>query len=360
MGKIRVAIAGVGNCASSLVQGIEYYRWVTKDSGYVPGILFNEMEGYLINDIEFVAAFDIHANKIGKDLSEAIFTKPNCATKFCEVPSIGVIVQKGPVLDGIGEKLKNIIPIENSQKEIIVSDTLKEHEAEILINFLPTGSIEATEYYAEESIRANCAFINAIPEPIASNLKWRQKYEKAGLPLVGDDLKSQIGATILHRTIIDLLCKRGAYLKYTSQLNVGGNTDFINLSENNRVESKIESKKISLINLVSYPFDLLVSQPQYIESQGDNKVCYISLKGENFGNRPFSIDLKLSVEDSPNAAGVMIDIIRAIKIALDNKKSGILSDICSYYFKYNDNTNSDSYIYWQIEKNYSVDNYGKS
>jgi myo-inositol-1-phosphate synthase len=333
MNKIKVAIAGIGDCASALVQGVEYYKNVDEKSDFIPGMLYNTFGSYRIKDIEFVAAFDVDKNKVGKDLSEAIFTKPNCAMKFCDVPNLGVRVERGPLLDGLGEKLRKVIPIDTHQKEMNVANVLRETNAEFLINFLPTGSKKASEFYAEQALIAGCGFINAIPEFIASDAKWGEKFKNAGLPLAGDDIKSQVGATIVHRTLIDLFIKRGVKIEESYQLNIGGNTDFYNLSEETRAESKLTCKYSAIQSLIPYKTSVIVAPPNYVNFLGDNKICYIRLKGRKFGMTPITIDLKMSVEDSPNSAGVIIDVIRAMKIALDRGISGPLIDICAYYFK---------------------------
>ncbi len=334
MGKIKVAIIGVGNCASSLIQGIEYYKDVDENSVLVPGLMNNVFGSYKIRDIKVVAAFDVNMYKVGKDLSEAIFTEPNCTLKFCQVPKLNVKVEKGPLLDGLGENLKKIIPVDEGQKEINISKKLRETNTEILINYLPVGSKEATKFYAHQAIEAGCSFINAIPEFIASDPKWIKKFEEAGLPLAGDDIKSQVGASIVHRSLIDLFVKRGVTIEETYQLNIGGNSDFLNISEKQRSETKTISKTETLQSLIPYKPSLQVISDNYVKFKNDSKDCYIYLKGKEFGGAPVTIELKLSVEDSPNSAGVMIDVIRAVKTALDIKRSGVLTDICAYFFKY--------------------------
>jgi len=334
MGKIKVAIVGIGNCASSLVQGIEFYKSIDEQSGFIPGIMHNKIGDYTVGDIEFVAAFDINKKKVGKKLSEAIFTEPNCAKKFTDVLSGNVKVQKGPVLDGLGGKLENIIPIDSNQKEVNVAEILKIANAEILINFLPTGSFIATKFYAEQAILANCGFINAIPEPIASNHQWAEKFSRVNLPLAGDDIKSQIGATILHRTLIDLFNKRGGKIVKTTQINSGGNTDFLNLMEKPlRSHTKDFTKKNAIRSLIPYDDASIEVEINYKEGMGDTKECLIKTEGVIFGSTPILIEARLLVDDSPNSAGVMVDVIRGMKIAIDNKEGGPLSDLCGYYFK---------------------------
>ncbi len=230
MRKIKVAIVGVGNCASSLVQGVQFYKDIDNDASFVPGLAHNDIMDYKLSDIEFVAAFDVDKNKVNKDLSNAIFQKPNCAIRFSNVPKSKVIVKKGPIIDGLGENLKTVVPIDDGQVPVDVSEHLKKTKTEIVVNYLPTGSTKATEYYANEAIKARCGFVNAIPDPIATNELWRKRFKEADLPVAGDDIKSQIGSTILHRALIELLINRGVRVDRTYQINSGGNTDFLNLT----------------------------------------------------------------------------------------------------------------------------------
>jgi len=334
MSDINIAIVGVGNCTSSLIQGLTFYTDVDENSDFVPGILHNVIGGYKIRDIKCVAAFDVNITKVGKDLSEAIFASPNCAKKFCDVPQLGVIVCKGPVLDGLGNNLNEIITTDSDQIDVDVARILKETKAEILINYLPTGSKKATEYYANQALIAGCAFINAIPEFIASNKTWENKFSTANLPIAGDDIKSQIGGTILHRVIVDMMTRRGVLIDSNYQYNIGGNADFLNLSEESRITSKLISKTESIQSLIPYDGHTTIVIPQYNPSLQDTKICNIIAEGRNFGNCHFSIDLKLTVEDSPNSAGVMIDLIRAMKIAIDKGMSGSINEICSFCFKH--------------------------
>lgn len=328
---IRVAIAGVGNCASALVQGIHYYR-DTRDE--VPGLMHVNFGGYRISDIEFVAAFDVDANKVGKDLSDAIFTPPNCAVKFYDVPKLGVEVMKGPTLDGLGKYLRAVVPVDVSQKPVDVAQVLKDAKADMLINYLPVGSYEASRYYAQQAILANCAFINAIPEFIVSSKEWAEMFEKAGLPCAGDDIKSQLGATILHRVLANLFVDRGVRLEESYQLNIGGNTDFLNMLEEERLVSKRISKTKAVSSQVPYEVPLRIGPSDYVPFLGDRKVCYIHMKGKGFGDLPMTIDVKLVVEDSPNSAGVVIDVIRGVKLALDRGIAGPLTSISAYFFKH--------------------------
>ncbi|MEM5835179.1 MAG: inositol-3-phosphate synthase [Candidatus Aenigmatarchaeota archaeon] len=342
MGKIRVAIAGLGNCASALIQGIFYYKNVEDDQDFVPGLMHNILGGYKISDIEIVAAFDIDKRKVGKDVSEAIFAKPNCTKIFCrDIPKIGVEVKRGPVLDGFAPHMKNY-PEENTfliseEKEVDVVEELKKARAEILINYLPVGSEKATEYYANAALDANCAFINCIPVFIASNEKWAKRFEEKGLPIIGDDIKSQIGASILHRTIMRLIESRGCIIDRSYQLNFGGNTDFLNMLERSRLTSKKISKTEAVNSLLSRKLsydNLHIGPSDWVPWLNDNKISYIRIEGRKFGNVPFEIDVKLSVEDSPNSAGCVIDAIRIAKLALDRKIGGALISASAYLMKH--------------------------
>jgi myo-inositol-1-phosphate synthase len=333
MGKINVAIAGVGNCASSLVQGVEYYKNAREDQ-FVPGLMHVNFGGYHIRDIKFVAAFDVDANKVGKDLAEAIFTPPNCTVKFCDVPPLGVEVMKGPVLDGLGKYLRSIIPVDKAQEPVDVAQVLRDSRADVLINYLPVGSYEGSRYYAQQALEAGCGFINCIPEFIVSDRVWAERFRQAGLPCAGDDIKSQVGATILHRTLVKLLLDRGVKIEESYQLNIGGNTDFLNMLEEERLSSKRISKTEAVASQVPYEVPLRIGPSDYVPFLKDNKICYIHIRGRKFGDVPLTIDVKLSVEDSPNSAGVVIDAIRAVKLALDRKISGPLIGVSAYFFKH--------------------------
>lgn len=333
MGKINVAIAGIGNCASSLVQGVEFYK-DTKEGENVPGLMHVNFGGYHVKDVNFVAAFDIDANKVGKDLSEAIFTKPNCTTKFSDVPELGVEVMKGNVLDGIGKYLKGKIPVDKTQDAVDVSQVLQDTDADVLISYMPVGSFEASRYYAKQAIDAGVGFVNSIPEFIVSDDEWGSKFEEAGVPCVGDDIKSQVGATILHRVITNLLKDRGVKVDESYQLNVGGNTDFLNMLEEERLSSKRTSKTEAVSSQVPYEVPLRIGPSDYIPFLDDNKVCHLYVKGRKFGGVPLTIDAKLSVEDSPNSAGVVIDALRAVKLAKDRGIGGPLTSISAYSFKH--------------------------
>ncbi|MFP4005522.1 MAG: inositol-3-phosphate synthase [Candidatus Hadarchaeia archaeon] len=333
MSKINVAIAGVGNCASSLVQGVEYYKDADENED-VPGLMHVDFGGYHVKDVDFVAAFDINANKVGKDLSEAIFTKPNCTKKFSDVPYQDVEVLKGEPKDGFGKYLKGKLPVDKAQEPVNVSEVLKDSDADVLISYMPVGSFEASRYYAREALDAGVGFVNSIPEFIVSDEEWGSKFEEAGVPCAGDDIKSQVGATILHRTITNLLKDRGVKVEESFQLNVGGNTDFLNMLEEERLTSKRTSKTEAVSSQVPYEVPLRIGPSDYIPFLDDNKICYIYVKGNKFGDVPLTIDLKLSVEDSPNSAGVVIDALRAVKLAKDRGIGGPLTSISAYSFKH--------------------------
>lgn len=335
MTEIRVAIVGVGNSASALIQGVEYYK-NAKEGETVPGLMHVNFGGYHVKDIKFVAAFDVDKNKIGKDLAEAIFTKPNCCAKFANVPPLGVKVMPGPVLDGVANHMKEPFNVynENEVKPADVASVLKDSKAEILINYLPVGSHNATRFYAQAALDAGCAFINCIPEFIASDPTWSRKFEERGLPVAGDDIKSQLGATILHRNLVRLCVDRGVIVDETYQLNLGGDTDFLNMTVEERLKTKRISKTEAVKSLVPYDLPTRIGPSDYVPFLGNKKICYIWLKGRKFGDRPLTITVKLEVEDSPNSAGVVIDVIRAVKLALDRKIAGPLISISSYAFKH--------------------------
>jgi Myo-inositol-1-phosphate synthase len=332
---IRVAVAGIGNCASALVQGVEYYKNV-KDESEVPGIMHVLFGNYHIRDIKFVAAFDVNRLKIGKDLSEAIFAEPNCCFKFSDVTNLGVKVLPAPILDSIAPHMTEPFKAYNpdDEAETNVAEVLREAEADMLVNFLPVGSYKATRYYAEACLEAGCAFVNCIPEFIASDQAWAKRFEDKRLPVAGDDVKSQIGATIVHRALIDLLVSRGVKIERTYQLNVGGNTDFLNMVDNNRLTSKKISKTEAITSLVPYKIEAWAGPGGHVPLLGDTKICFMRIEGRKFGNTSVTIDVKLTVEDSPNSAGMVIDVIRAVKIALDRGIGGPLISISAYAFKH--------------------------
>lgn len=333
--EIRVALAGVGNCASALIQGEEYYK-DAKESVTVPGLMHVNFGGYHISDIKFVAAFDVSKYKIGKDLAEAIFTKPNCCAKFTDVPPLGVKVSPAPILDGVAEHMKEAFNVHGGSeiKHVSIAEILKETKADMLVNYLPVGSQNGTRFYAQAALDAGCAFVNCIPEFIASVPQWSKKFEDKGLPVAGDDIKSQLGATILHRNLVKLCLDRGVMVDETYQLNLGGNTDFQNMSVEERLKTKRISKTEAVTSLVPYEVPTRIGPSDYVPFLGDKKICYILLKGRKFGDQPVTIKAKLEVEDSPNSAGVVIDVIRAVKIALNREIAGPLTSISSYAFKH--------------------------
>ena len=333
MTAINVAIIGVGNCASALIQGAHYYK-SAKEEEQVPGLLHVDFGGYNPKDLKFVAAFDVNADKVGKDLSEAMFTSPNNTLHYGNVPSLGVEVKKGPVMDGLGKYLKPVVRVDKAQEPVDVAKTLRDTGADLLINYLPVGSEAATKWYATQAINAGCAFINCMPSFIASVPTWQKKFVKAKLPVAGDDVMSQIGATVLHKTIVKLLVDRGVKVEESYQLNIGGDTDFLNMIEEERLTSKRESKTSAVRAMIPYPIPLRIGPSDYVDFLANTKICYISVKGRYFGNTPVTIDAKLDVTDATNSAGIVIDVVRATKIALDREISGPLMSISSYAFKH--------------------------
>lgn len=332
--KIRVAIIGVGNCASSLVQGVQYYRNASEDE-FIPGLMHTRLGGYHISDIEFTAAFDIDKNKVGKDLSEAIFVKPNNTIKFSDVPKLNVPVMRGMTHDGLGQYLSQVIQKAPGPTADIVR-VLRETKTDLIINYLPVGSEMATKWYVEQALEAGVGFINCIPVFIAREEYWRKRFEDKGLPIIGDDIKSQVGATITHRVLTRLFRERGVKIDRTYQLNFGGNMDFYNMLE----RSRLESKKISKTNAVTSQLDydlgegnVHVGPSDYVPWLEDRKWCHIRIEGTTFGDVPLNMELKLEVWDSPNSAGVVIDAIRCLKLGLDNGLSGALEAPSSYFMK---------------------------
>jgi myo-inositol-1-phosphate synthase len=343
MGKVKIAIIGVGNCASSLIQGIQYYR--DKDPEAAIGLMHWDIGGYKPYDIEVVAAFDVDARKVGKDVAEAIFELPNCTTVFCHsVPQAGVLVKMGKILDGVADHMHNyekkytfvLHTGEEPSKEEIVN-SLREAGVEVVLNYLPVGSEEATKFYAECALEAGAGFVNCIPVFIASVPEWGLRFAERGLPIIGDDIKAQLGATITHRTLASLFKKRGVKLDRTYQLNTGGNTDFLNMLNRSRLDSKKRSKTEavqSLLNERLEPEDIHIGPSDYVPWQKDNKVCFIRMEGRLFGDVPMNLELRLSVEDSPNSAGVAIDLIRCCKVAIDRGKGGVLYSPSAYFMKH--------------------------
>ncbi len=333
-GKVRVAIIGAGNCASSFVQGVQYYRKADVEE-FVPGLMHVNLGGYHISDIEFTAAFDIDKTKVGKDLSEALHGGMNCTPVFCDVPHLGVPVYRGMTHDGLGKYLSEVIEKAPGPTDDIVG-ILKDTKTDVVVNYLPVGSEMATKWYVEQVLEAGCAFVNCIPVFIAREEYWQSRFIERGLPVIGDDIKSQVGATIVHRVLARLMRERGVRLERTSQLNVGGNTDFLNMLERER----LESKKISKTNAVSSQLDydmgsrnIHIGPSDYVEWLDDRKWAYIRLEGRTFGDVPLNIELKLEVVDSPNSAGIVIDAVRCAKLALDRGISGALFAPSSYFMK---------------------------
>jgi len=334
MKPINVAIIGVGNCASSLVQGVYYYKDAKEDE-FIPGLMHVNLGGYHISDINFVAAFDIDKNKVGKDLSEAIFTKPNNTIKFCDVPHTGIRVERGMTHDGLGKYLSQIITKAPGPTANIV-DILKKTETDVVINYLPVGSEEATKWYVEQVLTAGCGFVNCIPVFIARERYWQGRFAERGLPVIGDDIKSQVGATITHRVLTKLFRDRGVKLERTYQLNFGGNTDFYNMLERERLESKKISKTNSVTSQLDYDIgqdNIHIGPSDFVPWLADRKFCYLKMEGRTFGDVPLNLELKLEVWDSPNSAGVVIDAIRCCKLALDRGLSGAIVAPSAYFMK---------------------------
>ncbi len=333
-GKINVAIIGVGNCASSLVQGVSKYREAS-DDGFIPGIMHTVLGGYHIGDINFVAAFDIDKNKVGKDLSEAIYAAPNNTARFFDVSPTGVKVERGMTHDGVGKYLADVVEKAPGPTSNIV-DILKEKKVDVVINYLPVGSEEATRWYVEQVLSAGCGFINCMPVFIAREDYWQGRFKEKGLPLIGDDIKSQVGATITHRVLTQLFRDRGVKLERTYQLNFGGNTDFLNMLERERLASKKESKTNAVTSQIGYdlgPDNVHVGPSDYVPWLHDRKWCHIRMEGKTFGDLPLNLELKLEVWDSPNSAGVVVDAIRCVKLGLDRKLVGTLEGPSSYFMK---------------------------
>ena len=334
MGSVRVAIVGVGNCASALVQGVQYYRNAPED-GFVPGLMRPRVGDYHVGDIEFSAAFDIDARKVDLDLSEAIGTAPNNTVRFAEVPRLGVPVQRGMTHDGLGHYLSQVIT-KAPGATADIANILRETRTDVVVNFLPVGSEMATKWYVEQVLDAGCGFVNCIPVFIARETYWRRRFEERGLPMVGDDVKSQVGATIVHRILTKLFMDRGVHLDRTSQLNVGGNTDFYNMLERQRLASKKISKTDSVRSQLTHDLpddDIHIGPSDYIPWLADRKWAHIRMEGRGFGDQPINVELKLEVWDSPNSAGVVIDAIRCCKIAMDRGLKGALLAPCAFLMK---------------------------
>ncbi|MGH8614476.1 MAG: inositol-3-phosphate synthase [Gammaproteobacteria bacterium] len=336
---IKIAIAGVGNCASSLVQGIAYYKG--RDTVDVAGLMHPQIGGWRCSDIDVVAAFDIDRRKVGKPLAEAVFAKPNCTLSFQQaLPVAEVVVQMGPVLDGVAPHMANYTEDEAfrvaDQEPVDVTCSLKEARAEIMVCYLPVGSEQAVRHYAQACLEARVAMVNCMPVFIASDPGWGQRFQRAGVPIVGDDIKSQVGATIVHRMLSRLFADRGVRLDRTYQLNTGGNTDFLNMLAMDRLRSKKHSKTESVQSQLDQrldPRNIHIGPSDYVPWQGDNKICFIRMEGRGFGDAPVELELRLSVQDSPNSAGVVIDAIRCTKVALQRGIAGPLEAVCAYYMK---------------------------
>ena len=331
---MRIAVVGVGNCASSLIQGIEFYRKVSSNAA-VPGLMHVDLGGYRPGDIEVVAAFDVNGDKVGLDLADAVQAAPNNTRVFAEVPRSGVTVQRGPTMDGLGLYLRDMIE-ESSEPPVDVAEALRRSGAEIVVSYLPVGSEQATRWYAEQALDANCGFVNCIPVFIASDPAWRARFEAKGLPMVGDDIKSQLGATILHRMIVGLFRERGIRVDRTYQLNFGGNTDFANMLERSRLESKKLSKTRAVTSQLGEELpagDVHVGPSDHVPWLTDRKWAHIRVEGTGFGDSPMSCEVKLEVWDSPNSAGVVIDAVRCAKLALDRGIGGALTGPSSYFMK---------------------------
>ena len=332
--KIRVGIIGVGNCASSLVQGIEFYRNVSEND-LVPGLMHVDLGGYHVRDIEFSAAFDVGLNKVGRDLSEAIFAEPNNTIRFAEVPKLGVKVHRGMTHDGLGKYVKRVVKKSPGSTDDIIG-ILKKTRTDVVVSYLPVGSEMASKWYVEQILDAGCAFINCVPVFIASQRYWQRRFEERKLPIIGDDIKSQVGATIAHRVLTNLFKDRGVRLDRTYQLNFGGNTDFMNMLERDRLESKKISKTQAVTSQLGHMMraeNVHVGPSDYVPWLEDRKWCYIRMEGTTFGNVPINCELKLEVWDSPNSAGVVIDAIRCAKLALERGMSGALVGPSSYFMK---------------------------
>ncbi len=358
---IKLAVVGLGNCASSLIQGIEYYKNAADDE-YIPGLMHANFGGYHVKDIDIVAVFDVNSNKVGKDISEAVWEAPNNTAKFSDVPYYGVKVLRGPRMDGVNKYTAELVPVDDSAKPVDVVAELKKAGAEVVVNYLPVGSEEATKFYAQAAIDAGCGFVNCIPVFIASTPEWAKKFEDAGLPVIGDDIKAQVGATITHRTLTNLFLDRGMKIERTYQLNTGGNTDFLNMLERDRLKYKKISKTEAVTSMIEArgqhidPDNIHVGPSDYVPWQKDNKVCFLRIESRHFGDVPMHIECRLSVEDSPNSAGVAIDSIRCCKLALDNGLKGAIIEPAAYFQKHPPKQIEDREARELVEK--YIDRYG--
>jgi myo-inositol-1-phosphate synthase len=333
-GPVRVAIVGVGNCANSLLQGVEYYKDAPEDQ-FVPGLMHVNLGGYHIRDIEFTAAFDVTSDKVGKDLSEAIWAHPNDTIKFADVPKTGVDVSRGMTHDGLGKYISEVVTKAPGETDDVVG-ILRDTKTDVVVNYLPVGSDAAVKWYAEQVLEAGCAMVNCMPVFIAREAYWQRRFEEKGLPIIGDDIKSQVGATITHRVLTSLFRERGVRLDKTMQLNVGGNSDFLNMLERERLESKKISKTNAVTSMLDYDLgaaNVHVGPSDYVPWLTDRKWAYIRMEGSSFGDVPLNLELKLEVWDSPNSAGIVIDAVRLAKLALNNGVAGALEGPSSYLMK---------------------------
>ena len=333
-GKVRVAIIGVGNCSNSLLQGVEYYKDAPDDK-FVPGLMHVNLGGYHVSDVEFTAAFDVVKGKVGEDLADAIWAHPNDTIKFADVPQTGIKVSRGMTHDGLGKYISQVVEKAHGKTDDVVG-ILKETKTDVVVNYLPVGSEMATKWYAEQILEAGCAMINCMPVFIAREDYWGKRFEEKGLPIIGDDIKSQVGATITHRVLTSLFRERGVHLDKTMQLNVGGNSDFLNMLERERLESKKISKTNAVTSMLDYdlgPGNVHVGPSDYVPWLTDRKWAYIRMEGSSFGDVPLNVELKLEVWDSPNSAGIVIDAVRLAKLALNNNVSGALVGPSSYLMK---------------------------
>jgi myo-inositol-1-phosphate synthase len=366
MSNIKIAIVGIGNCVSSLIQGIHYYREKNREDAI--GLMHYEMNGYKPGDIEVVAAFDIDQRKVGRDVNEAVFAKPNCTTVFCpDLPPSGVTVRMGKILDGVAGHMKDypddhafVLSDEPEPTAEGIIQVLKESGAQILTNYLPVGSEDATRFYADCTLKTGVAFVNNIPVFIASDPAWAKRFADKNLPIIGDDIKSQLGATITHRILTDLFKKRGVKLERTYQLNTGGNTDFLNMLEQKRLATKKKSKTEAVQAVAARRLEdenIHIGPSDYVPWQKDNKVCFIRMEGKLFGDVPMDLEMRLSVEDSPNSAGVAIDAIRCAKLALDRGQGGVLEAPSAYFCKHPARQFTDDEAFTMVEDFISDDNH---
>jgi len=331
LGKIRVAVAGVGNCCSSLVQGVHYYGHGRRSQGK-PEIAHLKLGRYKVDDIEFVAVFDVDARKVGRDLSEAILAEPNNAPKFSEVPKTNVKVLRGELLDGVGQFASSKVSVDNSDT-VDVAKELKKSGAEVLVNFLPTGAVKASKYYATCSIKSKCGFLNATPTAIASSIEWQKKFRRARMPLAGDDVMDQVGSTVLHKTVLRMLATRGVGIDESYQLDIGGGTESLNALERERSEIKRKVKSKSVMSVVPYSFPLVAGSSDYVDFMENSRTSYFWIKGKYYAGIPFTMDIRLNMVDGPASSSTILDAIRGMKIALDRGVSGPLTSVSAYGFK---------------------------